>query len=534
MDPDILLKDAKDESMAQALQLAKQVVRASDDVTAEARPASSDAAAMDARRSSPARPALLFQSRAPNPEPEPPWESMPAQRLPEPEPAPQDQDEVDPEPRQQQEVQSQQPEREGDAPLPWLQPEQAQTEPPAYGDFRDYPDESTSSDTDAAQQQLRQLQELLNYNRGEQAEFEYDDSACDEWCGLPQGESTHMKCGLFWFLHVPKTGGTTLASWLKERAEMHGWSYANMWRLSLNETEKGPMDSEVHWRTWNQSIQWQHHVLQELKRPRPHIIVHDHHQMPGLGNRFLREEVLKPMARELAEKGCEMRFATSLRDPVSHSMSRIRNEFATEGIHERFMNFSKANSNSMAKYVVYNFQTQWPANLKTFSLQPQADEDLLADASEILSTFDLVGRTEDFEAFFTHIRSTLGWEGSKLPEAENSHDDYLQRAIDAKMESILGGSEVSEATAKALQLAMKRDVSRQTQNNTLWAHESAALRTHNAIDSRLYHQFCASSPYSVCRDRETLRSRPDVAERLSLFASRYEDDVWAVQPDEGQ
>lgn len=359
---------------------------------------------------------------------------------------------------------------------------------------------------------------LLTYKRTALGEFEYDESPCKQWCGLPKRESTRMHCGVFWFLHVPKTAGTTLSAFLKERAKIHGWSYANMWKLSLNESERAPPMSEIHWKRWNTSDQWQRNVLRELKRPRPHVIIHDHHQFPGLGNQYIQDEVIKPMAAELAEKGCELRFATSLREPISHTMSRVRNEFATEGIHDRFMNFSKSNANSMAKYVVYNFQTQWPANMRMYTLQPDVDEELLRESSELLSMFDLVGRSEEFEEFFKHVRMTLGWEGSKIPDLENSHHDYLQRAIDERMERILNGTEVSPETAAALEDAVRRNVSRQTFNNTLWAHEAQAVRVHNAVDSRLYHQFCTSSPYSVCEDRAALRALP---RRLSKFVRRY-------------
>tara|TARA_B110001452_G_scaffold93428_2_gene77131 strand:- start:124 stop:1893 length:1770 start_codon:yes stop_codon:yes gene_type:complete len=359
---------------------------------------------------------------------------------------------------------------------------------------------------------------LLTHKRTALGEFEYDETPCKQWCGLPKRESSRMHCGVFWFLHVPKTAGTTLSAFLKDRAKIHGWSYANMWKLSLNESERAPPLSEVHWKRWNTSDQWTRNVLRELKRPRPHVIIHDHHQFPGLGNKFIQDEVIKPMAAELAEKGCELRFATSLREPIGHTMSRVRNEFATEGIHDRFMNFSKSNANSMAKYVVYNFQTQWPVNMRSYNLQPDVDEELLRESSEILSMFDLVGRSEEFEEFFKHVRMTLGWEGGKIPDLANSHHDYLQRAIDERMEDILNGTEVSPETVSALEDALRRNVSRQTFNNTLWAHEAQAVRVHNAVDSRLYHQFCTSSPYSVCEDRTALRALP---RRLSKFVRRY-------------
>ena len=50
-------------------------------------------------------------------------------------------------------------------------------------------------------------------------------------------------------------------------------------------------------------------------------------------------------------------------------------------------------------------------------------------------------------------------------------------------------------------------------DNTLWESEEKTLREHNALDSRLYREFCASRPYSVCEQRHA--ERPNA---LRLFA----------------
>ena len=63
-------------------------------------------------------------------------------------------------------------------------------------------------------------------------------------------------------------------------------------------------------------------VLDELEQPQPKLIVHDHHNMPGLGDSYMLNEVLSPMARALQGKGCELRFTTVLREPVSELKSR--------------------------------------------------------------------------------------------------------------------------------------------------------------------------------------------------------------------
>jgi hypothetical protein len=343
---------------------------------------------------------------------------------------------------------------------------------------------------------------LLTYNRDKEGAFQYDETPCKDWCGLPNDNSTQMQCGVFWFLHVPKTGGTNLASFLKERARQHGWAYANMWKLNLSKDEKGD-DHEVRWKTWNTSHQWQTNVVKQLKTDKPRIIIHDHHLMPGLNNPYMQEHVLGPMARNLEARGCELRFATILREPIGHAMSRVRNEFATESVHDRFHQFSSQMSNSMAKYVVYNFASQWPEHLREYKVQPQVDEDLLRNSSIILANFDLVGRTEDMEGFVRHVRQTLGWAGTVLRgEEKNSHQDFVTREIE---ETLKSSSSTQEAARELMRISRL--------DNTLWESEEKTLREHNALDSRLYREFCASRPYSVCEQRHA--ERPNA---LRLFA----------------
>ena len=59
----------------------------------------------------------------------------------------------------------------------------------------------------------------------------YDDSPCDTWTGLPSSEGealAPMECGVLWFLHIPKTGGTTIQHHFHDNAAKQGWEFVNM------------------------------------------------------------------------------------------------------------------------------------------------------------------------------------------------------------------------------------------------------------------------------------------------------------------
>tara|TARA_B110001452_G_scaffold6737_1_gene6117 strand:+ start:444 stop:1115 length:672 start_codon:yes stop_codon:yes gene_type:complete len=192
---------------------------------------------------------------------------------------------------------------------------------------------------------------------------QFDDGPCDEWRGVPPSDETAeapMQCGVMWYLHVPKTGGTTMMHHLHTHAEEYGWKYADMWKMNIPPEEQNPLNTPHHWKTWNMTDEWKV-VLDELEQPQPKLIVHDHHNMPGLGDSYMLNEVLSPMARALQGKGCELRFTTVLREPVSELKSlmlfrKVRSEDYITKVQE--------NADAMSKYIIWNFHTQVGASAR--------------------------------------------------------------------------------------------------------------------------------------------------------------------------
>ena len=323
---------------------------------------------------------------------------------------------------------------------------------------------------------------------------QFDDSPCDEWRGVPPNDAAAdapMSCGVMWYLHVPKTGGTTMMHHLHSHAEEYGWKYADMWKMRIPKQETNPLYSPHHWKTWNMTEEWKV-VLDEREQPKPKLIVHHHHNVPGLGDSYMLNQVLSPMAQALTSKGCEFRFTTVLREPVSELKSLMLFRKVKSG---DYITKVQENADAMSKYLIWNFHTQvcasavalgchasdalWPALLsrsapprlaqwpKEYSqpgeATPVRSAELLKKAREILIHFSLVGRTEELDSFIRHTNLMLGWPADLHTDAWVTGSETGQRAESDFTEYELDDEQI-EATKQA-----------------------------NKVDSHLYHTYCQAS-----------------------------------------
>ena len=140
------------------------------------------------------------------------------------------------------------------------------------------------------------------------------------WCGVnPRVQpllatARPLRCGVLWFVHIGKTGGSTVDEFMKLASGHTKWDFVDFWGKAAT----------PH---WNQSSGFRR-INQVLAQPEPRLAVHHHHGVPGL----LAPELdvwLTDLRRRLQALGCALIVSTVLREPVSRAISHATYDRAT-------------------------------------------------------------------------------------------------------------------------------------------------------------------------------------------------------------
>ena len=127
------------------------------------------------------------------------------------------------------------------------------------------------------------------------------------WSGLPAAAAVEpLACGVLYFVHLGKTGGTEVTKHLSKLGPAAGWSY---------HVPQGSFDPDEPSETWAR-------VLADAKQEKPKLIVHHHHHAPGVST--VLESALRPLACQMRAKGCGWTLATVLRNPRAQKLSAAR------------------------------------------------------------------------------------------------------------------------------------------------------------------------------------------------------------------
>ena len=135
---------------------------------------------------------------------------------------------------------------------------------------------------------------------------------------LSQERAQPLHCGLLYYLHVPKTGGTTVKNHLHALGPQ-GWQLLSLqWpQKEKNTTERQRwLDDPEHWKT---SEGWRRLRDAIATEERPKLLMVAHHGAPGLA--YMVEHELPKLACELKSRGCGVAVTTMLREPVERAVS---------------------------------------------------------------------------------------------------------------------------------------------------------------------------------------------------------------------
>ena len=211
--------------------------------------------------------------------------------------------------------------------------------------------------------------------------------------------SAPLPCGVFWFLHIGKTGGTTVHYFLRSTAKQGKWTFVDLWSDPCDPLLASPNMTE-----WGRSPTWQP-AARELGKRRPFLLVHQHHCSPGMGAALLPQ--LQQLKHEMGLRGCSLALGTVLRDPVSRVLSSEQFNAIPRAKLRRHVTFP-ANTNEQAKYLVHGFWGTQTFALRQELARPRHAAILRSRALQTLSAFELVGRTDRLASFVASLARLLG------------------------------------------------------------------------------------------------------------------------------
>jgi hypothetical protein len=226
--------------------------------------------------------------------------------------------------------------------------------------------------------------------------------ACKNWCGVPKAQDVRpMQCGVLWFVHIPKNGGSTTWDYLKRNAAANHWKTAEIGAPAF------ALGGPKQWK-WNESDGWRDAEI-EMRKKEPKLIVHWNTRAEGSG--YMMRNHLPQVACEMQAKGCDFQMATMLRDPVDHVTSEMGHQTMTPSVLQSHVSTF---SNSQVKSLLFNDAENWPSAYKHGDAS--ADIQLIAPASSMIKDFAIVGQTESMGAALKALQQTLGFAESSVQQ----------------------------------------------------------------------------------------------------------------------
>ena len=298
------------------------------------------------------------------------------------------------------------------------------------------------------------------------------------WTGLERPPSQPLQCGLLWFLHIGKTGGSTVTTHLHGLAKMNNFTFLHLYSSDFtenwsqwNSTEAAAKVESPLWQQEHESCRlfpnqrgciervaagWQQvlHELQTASQPR--VIVSQHHSSVGFGE-YMLDGVLRPLRSMLEAKGCQLITSTVLREPKKLTLSSLAYElqgwYEGERAHDRApgeraygpLGRAPESIDDGARFLAQRWNTR-SAQQKArgvadslgfkmcyylqYSHHPREERRswLASQCQRLARAFDLVGRTEELGTFLAVVDGMFTNNEPQL-EVENPTDRTYKSSI---------------------------------------------------------------------------------------------------------
>lgn len=276
---------------------------------------------------------------------------------------------------------------------------------------------------------------------------------------LPAGVPEPFQCGLLWFLHIGKTGGTTVTSHFREMAVRSNATFLHLYSA----------DHLRRWSDWNSSAaaadapsvceardcgafccieriasQWEAVATILRDHPSPRVIVVQHHSSAGFGE-WIVDGLLAPLRESLASRSCDVRTATVLRHPTDYVTSRL--SYSLRGWMEgknaaevKRSGLAPTNADEAARALLTSYAQGQGKPVANLTQDPQTTYLMKgthpprkrtwcphsAAAAEQLSRIDLVGRTAELDAFMDTANAMMGWPRTPAELRNPTRDEYKE------------------------------------------------------------------------------------------------------------
>ena len=155
------------------------------------------------------------------------------------------------------------------------------------------------------------------------------------------------------------------------------WTYVDLYHYP----DCDPLLASPNMSDWNRSPAWQR-AVKELSKPKPRLLVHQHHCSPGLGTYLLPQ--LNELKREISQRNCSLVLATVLREPVSRFVSQIHFNRVP---YSQVRGYAEQLSDVQVKYIMFGHWSNWP-RLSMLAWRLQSLREKLLRRCQILSSLE--------------------------------------------------------------------------------------------------------------------------------------------------